>query len=133
MEIFLKDDTIIPLHSSSLEDPDACLDYAFDTDGLVIQLEKLVRLEASLYYIYLPKIEQHHLRAQWSILKKRATEQVQPTGTESIVMQPRDNAVPCRWWTLLAPNSHAQKSADTGQSGYRQPNQTLLKLFSREN
>lgn len=70
IDAFLHNDATIPIHSSLVDPHAKSIDYSFDFDGLVIQLTELSGLKADFHYINLPRIEQHHLRAHWSILKK---------------------------------------------------------------
>lgn len=68
VEEFLLSDTHIPLHASSISMSRLFVDYNFDIDGIVIELNELTAIKSGVNYIFLP--ERLKVRNHYFLLRK---------------------------------------------------------------
>jgi len=67
---FLSDEVVIPVHATTVEDPKLYLDFAYDIDGIVIEVGSLQAIKARIPYLKMPEFCPYHLHGQFSYLKK---------------------------------------------------------------
>ncbi len=64
------EDVRIPLHPMVIDNPKQSLDYMYDTDGIVIQLDKLQAVTRGIHYLFLPMFQKHMLLPHYHYIKK---------------------------------------------------------------
>lgn len=71
VEHFLKDEDIkIPLFPTTVQNPKDNLNYTYDIDGLVIQLNNLTAVKARIHYLFVGKVMAPQLQQHWPVLRK---------------------------------------------------------------
>ncbi|CAM4652341.1 unnamed protein product [Leuciscus chuanchicus] len=71
VEEFLRDEDVhIPIFPTVVDNPSETIKYAYDIDGIVIQLKDITAIKASIHYLMVGKVVGTNLQTHWHSLKK---------------------------------------------------------------
>ncbi|XP_016522427.1 uncharacterized protein LOC107834929 isoform X2 [Poecilia formosa] len=82
---FLEADLSILFHSTYVSEPEQCLKFRYDIDGLVVELERATALFSPIHYLLLPNLQVHMLQDSYVFIKKHVDlSQCTPAGLTAL-------------------------------------------------
>lgn len=68
-------DVRIPLHAAKVLDPSQYMDYNFDIDGIVVELQSVTAIKSGLAYLFLPDVRKERLKNHYFLYRKHVNMQ----------------------------------------------------------